>query len=61
MHPNKIERERLGKLISKNYKLNGEKVDICISGLGYCTLVVNGNIKVTSFENIKIIKREAII
>ena len=61
IHPTPIERERLGNIKTKDYNLDGKKTDICFSGLGYVTLVVNGKIRVHYFENTKIIKREAII
>lgn len=61
IHPTPVERERLGEFKTKDYNLDGKKTDICFSGLGYVTLVVNGKIRVHYFENTKIIKREAII
>lgn len=57
--PNEEERIKLGKIKTKIYKLNGEKKDICISGLGFLTVLLEGEIKIHYFENVGIVIRES--
>ena len=61
-NPTKEERDKLGKLISKEIIISKDKkIDISIYGLGFITISGNGRIRITCFENIKWKIREAII
>lgn len=62
MYPNKKEREKMGKFVSKIFNINTtEKIDIAISGLGFMSAFGTGKIKVTYFNNVKVIIRKAMI
>ena len=58
--PNKGERERLGKMVSHAFSVDG-KCDICISGLGFMTIHGMGSVTIETFEQIKVSMRESLI
>jgi len=61
IHPNEVERNRLGSIKTKELELDGTKTDICFSGLGYVTIIAKGKIRIHYFENSKIMRREPIL
>ena len=62
LYPTKKEREKMGNFVSKTVKFdkNG-KIDIAISGLGFMSVFGTGKIKITYFNNVKVIVRKAMI
>ncbi|MDD3999486.1 MAG: ribosome biogenesis GTPase YqeH [Bacilli bacterium] len=59
--PNAAERESLGKMKKYHFFFNQNKQDIYISGLGFITLIGQGEVVFYAFENIKVGIREAIV
>lgn len=61
-YPTPSERERLGSLVSKTVKITkDEKIDIAISGLGFVSVNGEGILKITYYNNVKVITRKAMI
>lgn len=63
--PNEIERQRLGKIVKRNFIIEaGTKKDICISGLGYITVSPtesDASVDISTFETIKVVVRDSIV
>lgn len=60
--PNPEERVRLGELKETVFNIDlSEKKDLVISGLGYISIIGYGNIRITTFNNINIVIRKAIL
>lgn len=61
-YPNEEERKRLGILKSKTVSFDrNNKIDIAIHGLGFLSIYGEGKVKITTYENIKWVIREAIV
>ncbi|MGD9604613.1 MAG: ribosome biogenesis GTPase YqeH [Bacilli bacterium] len=59
--PNERERTKMGDLKTQKFIFSEPKKDLYISGLGFVTLIGEGEIEVIYYENIKVGLREAII
>ena len=62
LYPTSSEREKLGTFVSKIIKIDlDNKIDIAISGLGFMSVFGTGKLKITYFNNVKVIVRKALI
>ncbi len=59
--PNSIERKRLGKMKKYDFLFDESKKDLCLSGLGFITLIGKGKVHYYGYDKIKVSYREAII
>ena len=58
--PTEVERKRLGNMVKHTFTIEGRK-DITIAGLGFMSIIGQGQIEVCCFEAIKVTIREALI
>jgi hypothetical protein len=58
--PNAEERKKLGDFKKHQFSFENDKIDICISGLGFITIAGCGEVEVECFENINVSVRKAI-
>ena len=62
LYPTKQERPKLGNFVCKKVKFNkDQKIDIAVSGLGFLSVYGTGFLKITYFNNVKVIVRKAMI
>lgn len=60
--PNEEENTQMGSIVKYEYEIiQGQKVDVCLSGLGFVSISGEGIINVYSFDKIKVSFRKSII